>query len=432
VLCVPHGLTHHALLYFFASQQHNIPTYFEKQIAFASFLRKLYRWGFKRVSSRRHGHYEFGSPTFKRLDADSAPPAAFAATASAVNTTGDAGRGTRIQVQQQPTQALSSLLQQVMPQTHQQPAHNPLPTSQADTNNPIIALISNLISSMQHQYSSQQPSIPSQQPVANHALRLNNIDANNYLQLIQQSQHPNPTMSLLNTVLSISAGGQTPSSAHLLGHSTSSSQSNALHALMSLHGMSSHQPALPNTNNSAAMSQLLLLAMHRMGEEDRQRRAQADAINHAIISAIGLFVGGNSMTDEAGSLGGLVAGLAQTLGSTGETNASNVPLGSGIIVDAPNHNSVAHFQQVGAPPPPPAGNENIEAGSIAAILQAARRDDAAGQLGYASAQNSNRDDGGDDEDGNGGKCKVDGLLSSRKRRSYQYELMFRNESPRKK
>ena len=89
------------------------------------------------------------------------------------------------------------------------------------------------------------------------------------------------------------------------------------------------------------------------------------------------------MTDEAGSLGGLVAGLAQTLGSTGETNASNVPLGSGIIVDAPNHNSVAHFQHVGAPPPPPAGNENIEAGSIAAILQAARRDDAAGQLGYA-------------------------------------------------
>ena len=138
------------------------------------------------------------------------------------------------------------------------------------------------------------------------------------------------------------------------------------------------------------------------------------------------------MTDEAGSLGGLVAGLAQTLGSTGETNTSNVPLGTNMIVDAPNHNSVANFQQVDAPPPPPAGNENIEAGSIAAILQAARRDDAAGQLGYASAQNSNRDDGGDDEDGNGGKCKVDGLLSSRKRRSYQYELMFRNESPRKK
>lgn len=151
-----------------------------------------------------------------------------------------------------------------------------------------------------------------------------------------------------------------------------------------------------------------------MGEIERERRTQADAINHAIISAIGLFVGGNSMTDEAGSLGGLVAGLAQTLGSTGETNASNVPLGTNTIVDAPNHNSVAHFQQVGAPPPPPAGNENIEAGSIAAILQAARRDDAAGQLGDVRAQNNNQGRGNHNYGYDG-----DGVaeVSSRKRKS---------------
>ena len=95
MLCVPHGLTHHALLYFFASQQHNIPTYFEKQIAFASFLRKLYRWGFNRVSSRLAGRYEFGSSTFKRLHSNSAPSAA-----AAVNTSSNDGGGAPVQVQE--------------------------------------------------------------------------------------------------------------------------------------------------------------------------------------------------------------------------------------------------------------------------------------------------------------------------------------------
>ncbi len=165
-----------------------------------------------------------------------------------------------------------------MAQTNQQPAHNPQP-SQADTN-AIIALISNLISSMQRQLSSQQPSIPSQPPVLNQSTN-NPLNNNHILPLFQQSQHPNPTMSLLNTVLSIFTGGRTPSSAHLLGHSTTSSQSNALHALMSLHGLLLPQRTLPNTNNSAAMAQLLLLAMHRMGEIERERRTQADAINHA-------------------------------------------------------------------------------------------------------------------------------------------------------
>ncbi len=56
-------------------QQETIPTYFGNPIVFASFLRKLQRWGFTRVSSRRSGRYEFCLPTFRRLGADSAPTA---------------------------------------------------------------------------------------------------------------------------------------------------------------------------------------------------------------------------------------------------------------------------------------------------------------------------------------------------------------------
>ena len=72
-------LTHHddRSYYFFSAllQQETIPTYFGNPIVFASFLRKLQRWGFTRVSSRRSGRYEFCLPTFRRLGADSAPTA---------------------------------------------------------------------------------------------------------------------------------------------------------------------------------------------------------------------------------------------------------------------------------------------------------------------------------------------------------------------
>jgi len=275
-------------------EQHIIPTYFDKQIFFASFLNKLYRWGFNRVSrSRRAGRYEFCSPTFKRLDSDSEP----AAIAAAVNTTGNAGGGAPIQVQQQPIQAFSSSMQQVLAQTNQQPAPNPLPTSQADANNAITDMISNLISNIQRQHSSQQPSIPSQQSVLNQNTNpLNNTDANSILQGImssnqqpllspystpshqpvlnqstnhplnmnhilqsfQQRQHRNPTLNLLNTALSILAGGQASSLAQLMGHphpSPSSQSSIAVHALMSLCAMMLPQPTLPNTTTSADMSQ---------------------------------------------------------------------------------------------------------------------------------------------------------------------------------
>jgi len=436
----------------FVLQQHIIPTYFDNPIVFASFLNKIYRWGFNRVPSRRAGRYEFCSPTFKRLDADTA-------AAAAVNTTGNAGGGAPIQVQQLPAQAFSSLVQQVvMAQTNQLPAPNPLP-SQADANNAITELISNLISNVQHQLSSQQPSIPSQQSVLNqNTNQPNNNDANRILQGImssnqqpllsphstpsrhpelnqntnnplninhilqsfQQRQHPNPTLNLLNTALSILAGGQAPSSTQLMGHPSPSSQSNAVQALMSLYGMMLPQPTpLPNTITSADMSQLLVLVLQRIVEEE-QRREQVDAILHAFILTIGQFVGGNSMTDEA-ERQRLVAALGQTHGSTRETTAP------GMTLRAP-YSSAAQFQQLGTPPPPSAGNVNIQADSIAAILQAARRGDVAGQL-EDDDHARNGPDNGDNENGN--DDREGRQLSHVHDDSWTERLRPRKKSPRK-
>jgi hypothetical protein len=161
--------------------QQTIPMYFDNQIAFASFQRKLQRCGFKQRTSRRAGHCEFCSPTFKRLGADSAPAAAVVA-ADAVNTSGNAGIVDSIQVQQQPTQASASspLLQQVLARINQLPAPNP-PPSQTDAN-AITALLSNTLRN------NQQPSIASQQSVLNYA------DANRILQGIMGSnQLPLPS-----------------------------------------------------------------------------------------------------------------------------------------------------------------------------------------------------------------------------------------------
>jgi hypothetical protein len=274
-----------SFLLLYILQQHIMPTYFDNPIGFSRFLRKLYRWGFKRVSSRRAGRYEFCSPTFKRMDADDSEPAA--AHATAVDTTGNDGGGAPIQVQQQPAQAFRLLLQQVIANTNQLPAPYPLPSQEDAT--AIMALLSN----MQRQLRSQQPSIPSQQSVLNqntdhpddtdansilqgimssnqqplltphptpsHQPVLNQstnnlLSMNHILQSFQQWQHPNPTLNLLNTALSILAGGQSPSSAQPMGHPSPSSQINAIQALMSLYGMMLQQPTLINTNTSTAMS----------------------------------------------------------------------------------------------------------------------------------------------------------------------------------
>jgi hypothetical protein len=69
-----HRLNHHTRFYVcIPTLQQTIPTYFDNQIVFASFQRKLQRWGFQQRTSRRTGHCEFCSPTFKRLGADKEP-----------------------------------------------------------------------------------------------------------------------------------------------------------------------------------------------------------------------------------------------------------------------------------------------------------------------------------------------------------------------
>mmetsp|Transcript_5890 Transcript_5890/g.9840 ORF Transcript_5890/g.9840 Transcript_5890/m.9840 type:complete len:94 (-) Transcript_5890:775-1056(-) len=83
------------------------------------------------------------------------------------------------------------LFQQVMAQMNQMPAAGPQSS--------LSHTIDNLISTIQRQRSSQQPSVSSQQPVLNENV---DVDANPYLQSIQQWLHPNPTMNTLNTTLS--------------------------------------------------------------------------------------------------------------------------------------------------------------------------------------------------------------------------------------
>ena len=164
----------------FAFQQHIIPTYFDNPIVFASFLSKIYRWGFNRVSSRQAGRYEFRSPSFKRLHPDNAGLAA----CTAAKTSSNNGGGARIQVQQQAiqTQAFSSSLQQVIAQTNQLLAPYPLQEANA-----IIALLSN----MQAQLRSQQPSVPSHQRPLNQVNQPNNTAANSIFQgFLSSNQQP--------------------------------------------------------------------------------------------------------------------------------------------------------------------------------------------------------------------------------------------------
>jgi hypothetical protein len=270
---------------------------------------------------------------------------------------------------QHPCQTISPLNQQVMAQTNHQPAPNPLPNSQLVTNATVA-----LLSTIQHLLSSQQLSISSQQPVPNHVMQQNN-DANNYLQpAFQQSQHQKPKLNLLNTAISTLFEGQAPVSAQLMGHSFSS-QNNVVHALVCrLYNMMLPQPSLPYTITSAGMSNLLVLVMRRIVEEEVHRRAQVDAINHAIITTIRDIVSRNKMFDEAES----------------QRELRN-PTGMTIYVP----NRTARPQKLGAPPPP-AGNLNVQEHSI----DATRRGDAAWQIeGGALARygTDNEDNNSNDE-----------------------------------
>jgi hypothetical protein len=379
----------------FVFPQDIYPTYFHSRIIFTTFLSKLYRWGFSRLTTKC-GRYEFRSPTFVTLTKDSSPAsAAAAAPAAAADRSSNAGGGASVPAQQQQQAQAASTLQQVMAQTDQPPAPNPLP-SQVDG---IAALISNI------QHSSQQPSISSQQSVLNRLLNMNLF----HQQPFQQWQHPNPTINLLNTALNLLAGHQTPS-APLIDYSpvSSSHQGDAMQALMSLYGMSSRAGGtFPNTNTTPAISQpdnavqSLLMLIYRVWEDDRQRRAQADSVQNAINASIGQILGVSNTIDEAERQRGLLAAaLGQTLGSTGDATTPNVPLAAthltGMTTLPGPYIAAAGQMQQGIPPPSAAGSLNFQSDPIAAILQAARRPD---------------DDDGDDEG------KDDRPRSRRKRKS---------------
>jgi hypothetical protein len=374
------------LLSIFVFPQDIIPTYFDNPIIFASFLNKLYRWGFNRLSSRQTGRHEFSSPTFRRLGADSAPAAA------AADLSNNAGGGASSQDPQQQTRA-SSLLQ-VMAQISQQPAPNLLP-SHADA---IADLISNI------QRISQQPVMPSQQ------------SALNRLQPFQQWQHPNPTMNLLSTALGILVGSQPPS-AQPIGYSPVSPQGDAIQALMNLYGMSLRAGTFPNTSTTPTMSQTnnmaiqsLLMLMNRVGEDERQRRVHVDATQSAIIATIGQILG---------------------LGGSGGTANLNVPSRNptGMTVSVPYNTAV---QAQHGMPPPSASSLNFQADSIAAILHAARST-AGGQLEEVVAPQPQM--GLDDVKGGKDEGKEDHErrpLSRRKRKCPDDSDDDINNNPRKK
>ena len=250
------------------SSQHTIPTYFDNQIIFASFIRKLHRWGFKRVPSSRTWYYEFCSPTFKRLGPAPAAAAAAALAMAAANTvstataaankTPSAARGgdsvvtNPANIQPQQVQEVASPLPQVVR------------VSQAD------AIAAALLSNMQR--NNQQPLFPSQNSVALNSIPQGNVD---------WRIHPNPaTNHLLYNVLNTSS-----TSAQQIGDFHHSHQSN----LMSLSETLSALPTFPNTGTTSMpqVIQSLLELVNRIKEEDRQLRAQADAIQIELMATVG-------------------------------------------------------------------------------------------------------------------------------------------------
>lgn len=383
------------------------------------------------MSSRRSGSFEFGSPTFKRRNASSAA-AATTTTSSAGNDEG----GASIQIPQQ---------QQVMAQLNQQPvlapAHNPL-SSQADANaNAIADLMSNMQRSTQQSSTSIQPPVPNeytnQMNIANAISTLQNIigrlqsvqnpvpsqqpvpnQLNNYVQSFQQRQDPNPTMTMLNSVLN-TIGGPTASAQAMGGYPSPSPQNNAVNALMGLSGML-QQPTLSNTNTNTQVSGMstaavpqpnenmsplisLLLSLQRFAEEEHLRRIQlVDAIQHVIMMTTMGRILGHGFPDNS---------TAQPQQAVGAPPPPRQSFGS-------NNTNIAQSEQVGAPPPS-VGN-NIQADSIAAILQAAQRGDAAVQPEVDARVQNNRsanNSTSDSEDDNDDDSEEDGSRSPRKQKS---------------
>jgi hypothetical protein len=184
-------------------------------------------------------------------------------------------------------------------------------------------------------------------------------------------------MNLLNAALNNLAGSQTPSP-QLQGDS---SQSNAIFALilgfLTAHPITLNTSFMATSQSNSAVPSLLTL-MYRLVEEGRQRRAQADATQNAIMATIGRILGqGMNMIDEEERQRMLLSALEQTLRRT-------------------NNNDTAQNQQ-GILAPPSAHNLKIEANSNAAILQAAKRDEAAQLAEDTHSQQGNRQGGQSDD-----------------------------------
>jgi hypothetical protein len=290
--------------------------------------------------------------------------------------------------------AIAALLSNTQRQINNQQHHISSPSqtsvlnqSTCQPNACTSSILQNIVGSNQQPLSSKN-SVPSQQPVLNHA---NQPNTNLMLQQLQQMQLLDPSLDLLDSALRILVGSQAHFSAQ------PSLQSNAVGALMSLYGMTSTTP--PMSQRNIMDVQTLLLLLYQLGEDERQRRAQADAIIHdLIIATTGLVSGGDIMVNEAERQHGIV----EAPGSNGGQNTSNMPLGSGTTVSVPCR-MAGQPQQAGTPLPS-AGNLNIQADSLTTIFQPARRGEA------------NDPENIDDEDSNEGG-KVDGLLSPRKRKS---------------
>jgi hypothetical protein len=262
-------------------------------------------------------------------------------------------------------------LLQVTAHTNHPTAPDPL-VNQADATE---AVFSNI------QRNNQQPPLPSQQY----------IYGNNILQ--GNSDH---TMNLLFTALNNLVGNQS-SSDQLQGNSEQSPLSNSIiQTIMSLSGIFPAQPTFINTSTST-MSQFnaavppLLLLMHRLGEEERQRRAQADATQNAIMLAIGQILGGGNRNNEQERQHRAVSALVQILQRT-------------------NNNIVQIEQGV----PPPAGNLNFQANRIAAVQATQRGEIGPIQEGHGDSVDDSFDDGDDDDDGEQDSVP---LSSRRKRKS---------------
>jgi hypothetical protein len=310
----------------------------------------------------------------------SSPAAAVAANTAGHNAGGNAGGGTSI-TNPANTQAL---LLQALAQTNQL-APNLLPR-QTDALAALLYLFQRI---------NQQTTFPNQQSINVNNILQGNVDG---LQSLLPWQYQVPTIPQLHTALNNLAGGQW-SSAQLMGNSQQQQQqstmSNAIiQALTSLYGVFPAQPTFPNTNKATIPEpnvavQSLVTMINRLGEEERQRRAQ---LENAIVASLGRILGqGENKERQRGA----IAAPGQILGSPGRSN---------------NTSSVQNQPGIW----PSAGNMNLQADRIADILQAARRGEAGPiQQGTHSHQNSSQGDSDDDDE----QQNVGPLSSIRKRKS---------------